>query len=170
MSNRVLVSSCLLGKPVRYDGSASTAKSAVLDRWIAEGRVVSFCPEIAGGFPVPRPAAEIIGAGGEAVLQGDATGVDVSGSDVTTYFRHGAQSALDTALAEGIRVAVLKDGSPSCGSSYIYDGNFNEATITGVGVTTALLKQHGIKVFSETQFAEADAYLDGLCGSPGAGS
>jgi uncharacterized protein YbbK (DUF523 family) len=162
MRTRVLVSSCLLGKPVRYDGSASTASSEILDRWVEEGRVVSFCPEVAGGFPVPRPPAEIIGAGGEAVLGQKATVVDEHGNDVTNCFIRGSQLALDMALAEDAKVAVLKDGSPSCGSTFIHDGGFSGGTRAGVGVTTALLEQRGIKVFSEAQFAEADAYLGTL--------
>ena len=159
MISRVLVSSCLLGQRVRYDGGAATAVSEVLDRWIEERRVVSFCPEIAGGFPVPRPPAEIVGDGGGAVLRSEATVVDESGKDVTNYFTQGAQSALDTALANNIQVAVLKDRSPSCGSMLIHTGDFSGAVRGGVGVTTALLEQNGIKVFSEEQFGLADEYL-----------
>lgn len=44
----ILVSACLLGRPVRYDGSDKLADSAILQRWLAEGRVVSVCPELAG--------------------------------------------------------------------------------------------------------------------------
>ena len=156
---RILVSSCLLGKPVRYDGSASTATSEILDRWIEDGRVVSFCPEIAGGLPVPRPPAEIIGDGGEAVLRSEARVVDESAQDITHYFIQGAQLALNTALAEGVEVAVLKDGSPSCGSTFTHDGGFSGATRAGMGVTTALLEQNGIKVFSEELLTEAEEYV-----------
>lgn len=156
---RVLVSSCLLGNPVRYDGSAATATSEILERWIEQGRVVSFCPEIAGGFPVPRPPAEIIGPGGPAVVRGQARVMDDSGKDVTNHFISGAQQALSTALAEGVSAAILKDGSPSCGSSYIYDGTFSGAAVEGIGVTTALLEQHGIRVFNESQLTDASDYL-----------
>lgn len=159
MKTRILVSSCLIGQPVRYDGSAATVKSAILDRWIREGRLVSFCPEVAGGFPVPRPPAEIAGAGGSAVLQGEARVVDESGRDVTTYFVDGAHAALRTALDQDVRLAVLKDGSPSCGSSFIHDGGFAGSLIPGMGVTTALLESHGIRVFSEQQIQKADDYL-----------
>ena len=43
----VLVSSCLLGKPVRYDGRAVPNGDAVLTRWLDQGRVVAVCPEVA---------------------------------------------------------------------------------------------------------------------------
>lgn len=160
MKTRILVSSCLIGRPVRYDGSAATVKSAILDRWIREGRLVPFCPEIAGGFPVPRPPAEISGDGGSAVLQGEARVVDESGRDVTTYFVDGAHEALRAAQDQGVRLAVLKDGSPSCGSSLIHDGRFTDTTRPGMGVTTALLESHGIRVFSEQQIQEADEFLE----------
>ena len=55
---RVLVSACLLGERVRYNGAEATSESPVLARWTAEGRVVPFCPEVAGGLGVPRPPAE----------------------------------------------------------------------------------------------------------------
>nr|WP_218948135.1 DUF523 domain-containing protein [Acinetobacter sp. YH16037] len=49
-------------------------------------------------------------------------------------------------------MVVLKENSPSCGSSMIYDGQFNGNKIYGNGVTSALLKRHNIKVISEETF------------------
>lgn len=159
MPTRVLVSACLLGQPVRYDGRAATLSDEILDRWRREDRLVSFCPEIAGGFPVPRPPAEIAGAGGAAVLGGAARVIDDGGRDVTEYFVQGARRALEACSAQGIGVAVLKEEIPSCGSSLIHDGSFSGTTVEGMGVTTALLTQHGIRVFNELQLQEADEYL-----------
>ncbi|MGE0816060.1 MAG: DUF523 domain-containing protein [Vicinamibacterales bacterium] len=157
---RVLVSACLLGHAVRYDGRDKKADDGTLARWMAEGRVVAVCPEVAGGLAVPRPPAEVeSGAGGEAVLAASARVLAVNGDDVTTAFVHGARQALDRARDEDIRVAVLKEGSPSCGSSYSYDGTFSGARVARPGVTTALLRQHGVRVFSEHEWAEADAWL-----------
>ena len=59
----------------------------------------------------------------------------------------------------GIRVAVLKDGSPSCGSSFVYDGSFSGKRVSDTGVTTAVLEQHGIRVFSEAEIDSADDWL-----------
>lgn len=59
MTRKILVSACLLGSPVRYNGAAKTLVHPALDAWRREGRVVSVCPELSGGFGVPRPAAEI---------------------------------------------------------------------------------------------------------------
>lgn len=156
----ILISACLLGQPVRYNGKDAATGNALLAQWQREGRVVGLCPEMAGGLPTPRPAAEITqGSGGAKVLMGLARVVIADGSDVTPAFVAGAQQALAVAMAKGIKVAVLKEGSPSCGSAYIYDGSFTGARTAMPGVTTALLQQHGVKVFSEHQLDEALAYL-----------
>ena len=156
---RILVSSCLLGERVRYDGGDAAAASALLDRWRREGRLVPFCPEVAGGLAVPRPPAEIEGGGGEAVLLGAARVVVESGGDVSGQFLAGAREALRQARASGVRLAILKDGSPSCGSTYIYDGRFRGRRRAGRGVTSALLEENGIRVFSERQIDQAAACL-----------
>ena len=146
---RVLVSGCLLGQPVRYDGKAKTSPSAILARWRAEGRIIPFCPELAGGLGVPRPPAEI--------RAGQVHTMD--GHNVTDAFTRGAELALAAAQAAGIKVAVLKEGSPSCGSNRIADGSFSGTHIPGAGITTTLLRAHGITVFNEDQLEAADALL-----------
>jgi uncharacterized protein YbbK (DUF523 family) len=156
---KVLVSACLLGERVRYNGAAATAHHPVLEAWLAEGRVVAFCPEVAGGLGVPRPAAEITGPGGDGVLDGTARVLTRAGADVSPAFLGGARQALATALAHGARLAVLKDGSPSCGSGFIYNGSFSGQRRGDAGVTTALLEREGIRVFSEARLEEAAEYL-----------
>ena len=158
----ILVSSCLLGEPVRYDGGASRCDGAILQRWIREGRVVPVCPELAGGLPVPRPPAEITRGGGPEVLAGIARVIERSGRDVTAPYVLGADHTLEMAAAMGIRLAVLKEGSPSCGSGLIHDGSFTGAKRPGLGVTAARLRQAGIRVFCEAQLAEADCVLGQL--------
>ena len=158
----ILVSACLLGEKVRYTGASASTDSAILMQWLNEGRVVPFCPEVAGGLGVPRPAAEISGTSGEAVLAGHASVVTIDRIDVTEHFRRGAQLALAAAQAHNARLAILKDGSPSCGSGSIYDGTFSGRRRSGHGVTTALLERHGIRVFSEMHVSEAASYLETL--------
>ncbi|MGF2491888.1 DUF523 domain-containing protein, partial [Ralstonia pseudosolanacearum] len=68
--HRVLVSACLLGQPVRYDGGTVIVEGGILARWQMEGRIVPMCPEMAGGLPVPRLPAEIRGEGGGAQDRG----------------------------------------------------------------------------------------------------
>lgn len=146
---RVLVSACLLGQPVRYDGRSKGIVSDWLTALGVEGRTLAFCPEVAGGLPTPRPPAE---RQGERVLT-------ASGLDVTTEFDRGAELALALCQAQGIRFALLKEGSPSCGSGRIYNGRFEGVSVTGEGKTTALLRRHGINVFSEDQLAELASAL-----------
>ena len=104
---RVLVSACLLGQPVRYDGGTVVTEGGILARWQMEGRIVPMCPEMAGGLPVPRLPAEIHGeGGGAAVLRGAARVVEHHGHDVTDAFLLGAQRALEAAQEAGVQVAV----------------------------------------------------------------
>ena len=149
---KILVSACLLGEKVRYDGGAATSDDPALQRWLDEGRVVSFCPEVAGGLGTPRPRAE---RRGPLVMT-------EQGVDVTAAFDRGAALALETARRLRIRIAVLKKGSPSCGSSEVHDGTFCGRRVPGAGVTTDLLRASGIRVFSDRQLADADACLSAL--------
>jgi uncharacterized protein YbbK (DUF523 family) len=161
---RILVSACLLGRPVRYDGTGKRSDHRLFERWRAEGRLVPVCPEVHGGLPVPRPPAEIRGGLGGDVLDGRARVVTRGGEDVTTYFLEGARQALAQARANGVRMAILKESSPSCGVGRIYDGTFSGAAVPGEGVTTALLERHGIAVFAEDAGDAAAAHLAELEG------
>lgn len=146
----ILISACLLGQPVRYDGRSCPFKCTLIDQWQAKGLLVPVCPEMDGGLPVPRPPAEITPGGGPGVWAGTAR-VKTRETDVTDFFIKGAQAALDKAIAWGIKTALLKQKSPSCASCRIYDGSFRRSLVDGMGVTTALLRQHGIMVFGEDQ-------------------
>jgi uncharacterized protein YbbK (DUF523 family) len=121
-----------------------------LNLWQAKGLLVPVCPEMDGGLPVPRPPAEISPGGGPGVWAGTAR-VMTRQADVTQFFIKGAQAALEKAVACGIKTALLKQKSPSCGSCRIYDGSFSGSLVDGMGVTTALLRQNGIMVFGEDQ-------------------
>ncbi|KAB2346343.1 DUF523 domain-containing protein [Actinomadura rudentiformis] len=159
---KILVSACLLGRPVRYDGAAKRVDDELVDRWRAEGRLVSFCPEVSGGLPVPRPPAEIVGGDGAAVLDGTAAVRTDRGDDVTEAFVRGARLALEAARDAGARIALLKEGSPSCGSLRVYNGHFTGTSVPGHGVTTALLERAGVRVFNEDQIVAAAACLKQL--------
>ncbi len=150
---RVLVSACLVGERVRYDGKDKGSQHPVLQRWLSEGRVVKVCPEVAGGLAVPRPPAE---------QQPDGRVLTNAGVDVTEAFTRGAAEALRLVKEHGLTIAVLKEGSPSCGSGFIYDGSFSKRRLPGeVGETTRLLRANGVKVFSELQWADAAQALGG---------
>lgn len=159
MHPKVLVSACLLGEPVRYDGTGNEVDSEVLAEWRRRGRIVAFCPEVAGELGTPRPPAEIVGGTGGDVLEGEARVETEQGEDVTDAFIAGARAALRTARSSDVAAAILKSRSPSCGSRSIYDGSFSGARRSGRGVTAALLERHGIRVFGEDEIDDAARYL-----------
>lgn len=139
-----------MGDPVRYNGSDKLLQNKLMQSWRSEGRLVPVCPELLSGFAVPRPCAEISkGHSGEEVVDGFGRVMEETGKDVTGLFLAGANAALQIALQNDCHYALLTDGSPSCGSSYIYDGSFGGKKLQGVGVVTALLERNGIRVFCE---------------------
>lgn len=160
---KILVSACLMGHAVRYDGKAKSLLHPALERWRQEARLVTICPEMSAGMPVPRPPAEIeAGMHGEDVLVGRARVLEVTGADVTRDFVAAAENALALARQEECRYALLIDGSPSCGSGFIYDGSFQGHRHAGNGVTAALLRQAGIAVFSDRDIDRLVERVDGL--------
>lgn len=159
-STPILVSACLLGHPTRYDGHHAHCMHPVLQQWIQEARVLSLCPEQVAGLPTPRPAMEIEPShDGIDVWAGRAVVRDQEENCHTAFFISGAQAALDIVRETGIRIAVLKEGSPSCGSSFIADGQFVGRRVMGQGVTAAALRSVGVQVFSEHQLDQAAAWL-----------
>ena len=160
---KILVSRCLLGHRVRYGGGAH-GPFGLLERWQWEGRVVALCPEVAGGLSTPRPPAEIPGGQGGQVLDGERPVLTVDGEDVSAAFLDGARQALELVRAQGIRIAVLKARSPSCGNRENYDGSFSGVKVSGEGVTAALLRREGVQVFSEEELDAAAAALAALEG------
>ncbi|HHT26682.1 MAG TPA: DUF523 domain-containing protein [Firmicutes bacterium] len=137
---KVLVSACLVGCRCRYDGEHAHAQLP------QNVELVPVCPEVAGGLPIPRDPAEIIGGTGNDVLAGRARVCTRAGRDVTAQFKRGAEHALRICREEGIIRAILKRRSPSCGATQVYDGTFSGRLIAGAGVTAALLLQHGIPI------------------------
>jgi uncharacterized protein YbbK (DUF523 family) len=113
----------------------------LLDKYL----MVPVCPEQLGGLPTPRVPAEI---------QNDGKVLKESGEDVTEIFLKGAKEVLQLAKLYKIKFAVLKEGSPSCGSHFVYDGTFNATKIKGEGIAAGLLRKNGIKVFSEDEIEE----------------
>jgi uncharacterized protein YbbK (DUF523 family) len=142
----MVCSACLLGIECNYRGG-SNLNSRVL-KLLDKNILIPVCPEQLGGLPTPRENAEIVGDG-YMVLDGRGKVVTCSGKDVTQYFVKGAMETLRIVKLYGIGSAILKQCSPSCGSGKIYDGTFSERLVSGDGVTTALLKRNGVKVFSE---------------------
>ena len=156
---KILVSACLLGEKVRYDGEIFPDCPSILKEWEREGLVIPVCPEVAGGLSIPRPPAEIPGGGGKDVVAGTAKVIDINGKDVTQAFLRGAREALRLAEENGVEYAILKARSPSCGSKMTYDGSFSGRLIEGQGLTAALIERMGIQVYNEDEIDQVASLI-----------
>lgn len=136
---KILISACLVGDNVKYDGKNNLSDK--IERLLEKYELVPFCPEVEGGLPIPRKPSERVR---DRVKMED-------GRDVTRQFENGAEKALNICMYLGIKIAILKENSPSCGSHTIYDGSFSHKLIKGEGVTTELLKKKGITVLNEDE-------------------
>ena len=139
MKEKLLISACLCGKNTKYSGGNNLISRL---REIEEKfELYLVCPEVDGGLSTPRNPSE---QRGELVVSN-------VGVDVTEEFNLGAKIALEVALKNNIKYALLKESSPSCGSNLIYDGTFTGTKINGQGVAAKLLVQNGIEVYSENE-------------------
>ncbi|MGI6732190.1 MAG: DUF523 domain-containing protein [Anaerovoracaceae bacterium] len=146
---KILVSSCLLGDPVRYDGQAKPCLDKRFLQWKEESRMIPICPEVFGGLPTPRAPSqrlgdEIIGSTGE---------------NVTREFTLGALEAVRLAEENEVAFAIMKSKSPSCGSKMIYDGSFTGRLIQGEGLAVEYLRKAGYIVFDENELDQAELLL-----------
>ena len=135
----ILVSSCLLGCNCRYkgDGCRNERVLKLKDKHI----LIPVCPEQMGGLETPRNPSERVN---DKVLSN-------AGRDVTEQFRRGAETALFLAQLNHVDFAVFKANSPSCGKGIIYDGTFTGGKKEGNGMTTDLLLENGIPVYTEDE-------------------
>ncbi len=136
----LLISACLLGVSCRYDGLSKPLPSEILETLKKRYILIPICPEIFGGLATPRIPAEI--GNDRRVLRKD-------GKDITAEYQKGAMEALRLAKFYGCQKALLKARSPSCGNGEIYDGTFTGTRINGDGITAALFKANGIRIFTE---------------------
>lgn len=150
MKRKILISACLIGENVKYDGGNNALHVKILEQWREEGLLVSLCPEVLGGLSVPRSPCEVI--------EGTQTVICKSGEDVSVEFAKGAKESLSIAQEEGVCMAILKARSPSCGKDIIYDGTFTSMRVNDSGITCKLLQERGIVVFSEEELENAQAF------------
>ena len=160
---KVLISSCLLGEDVRYDGNNSSiamgssftfSQKEIFMDILCDNEIYSFCPEVSGGLGTPRLPAEIVSTTKPFKVETN------NEDDVTIPFLIGAKNALDICKDDDIKVALLKSKSPSCGNIEIYDGTFSNTLVEGQGLTARLLDENGIKVFNETQLEDLKKFIE----------
>ena len=133
---KILVSACLLGVNCKYNGGNNSSDK--VDEFLKEYEIIPICPEIMGGLPTPRVAAE---QKGEKVITQD-------GEDVTKQYRKGAEECLFLAQKYNVKKALLKLRSPSCGYGQVYDGTFSHTLVNENGVTAELLLKNGIEIIT----------------------
>lgn len=131
---KIAVSACLLGENCKYNGGNNYSKKLV--EFLKDKEVITLCPEVLGGLPIPRKPAEIVD--GEVKLE--------NGKSVDYEFKKGAQIALDKVIDNQVDLVILQSRSPSCGVNNIYDGSFSGKLIDGKGVFAKLLVDNGIDV------------------------
>ena len=151
--DKILVSACLLGAKVRYDGRDNLLEHSALKRWKKQGRLVMVCPESLGGLPTPRAPAEIQSRFPIFVTT-------QTGEDVTSEFLSGAEEVLKIAKQNHVCCALMKSRSPSCGNMNTYDGSFSGTLSDAPGVAAAELIRHGIPVFNEHQIDELIRFVE----------
>lgn len=151
---KLLISACLLGEKVRYDGGSHEHKlhdfQTQIQAWQQQQRIIPVCPETLGGLPTPRTPAE---------QQADGRIITRDGEDVSADFERGAYKTLQLAQQHQAQAALLTARSPSCGSHGIYDGSFSGKLIDGMGVTARLLTEHGIRCFRPDEFDQLLSYV-----------
>ena len=131
---KIMVSACLLGQECKYDGGDNLNERVLA--FTERHEVISVCPEVAGGLPVPRPSCEIC----------NGTVCNINGENKDREFREGAEKCLKLAKEKEIDMAILQSRSPSCGVGRIYDGTFSGKLINGSGVFASLLLENGFRV------------------------
>lgn len=142
----ILVSACLIGENCKYDGGNNYC-AAVVD-FLADKPYISICPEVCGGLATPRTPVEII----------NGVVIDKHGKDKSAAFASGAEEAALICNSLNIKLAILKEFSPSCGVSYVYDGSFSGRKISGSGITATLLRKNGVTVWSEKDVVRNSKY------------
>ncbi|NLX69773.1 MAG: DUF523 domain-containing protein [Clostridiales bacterium] len=152
----ILVSACLAGINCKYNGGNNVVPEIV--ELVKQGKAIPVCPEQLGGLPTPRTPAEIKGGTAQDVLNGRAAVIMRNGKDVTSNFVKGAVETLRFCRDVGIKQAILKSRSPSCGKGYVYDGSFSGRLTEGNGVTAHMLMENGIYVITENEIAKLRRY------------
>lgn len=145
--DKILVSACLLGEKCTYKGGSNTQD--YLEELNQFYDLVPFCCELEGGLSIPRLPSEIRG---NSVKNSE-------GKDVTSAFRLGVYKASSIVSYLGIRLAILKENSPSCGSHFVYDGTFSGRLVKGQGLLARELTRLGVTVMNEE---EGRAFLEKL--------
>lgn len=138
----ILVSACLLGDNVKYNGKNNLIPN--LDDKLKDFNIIKVCPEILANLGCPRDPIEI--KSNKVITSNNI--------DVTPNINLAISKILNLVKINNIKYAVLKESSPTCGVNTIYDGNFSHTKIKGSGMLTRTLIKNNVLVFNEFQIDE----------------
>lgn len=150
----ILVSSCLLGNEVRYDGghSRDPIVAGVLSRLFT---CQAICPESDSGLAIPRPPMR---------LEGDPRAPEVlvtnTGEDKTEKLYSWSEKKLDELSNLPLCGLVLKSRSPSCGILVkVFDraGRVRKKKGAGIFAGLALERFPGLPIVSEAELSDPEA-------------
>ena len=149
-SQKIIISACLLGDDVKYDGTNNSIHNdPLIQKLIELDMLIKICPEVEGGLPIPRPKSEIIGNKVQNIQK----------IDVTQQFLLGAKKICEIAQKNSVKIAILKSKSPSCGKDFVYDGGFSKVLVNGDGMSVRALKKMGVKIFDENELKKVEKIL-----------
>ena len=134
---KVLVSACLLGRNCKYNGGNNYDPK--VEALLKDHVAVEICPELMAGLGVPRTPIEIVNSEVK----------DRNGNSVDAALRSSVDMILTPVRREGIRYAILKSRSPTCGVHQVYDGSFCGKLVDGSGVLAQALLENGCRVLDE---------------------
>ncbi|MCX7716269.1 MAG: DUF523 domain-containing protein [Endomicrobia bacterium] len=142
----ILVSACLLGINCKYNGT-NNYNIKVVQLLLNKKIIFPVCPEIYV-FGKKRKKIWYLNGEGSDLISGNKCVkiVNSAGEDVTHKLLKYCLRLGKLAKKFGVKYAILKEKSPSCGVNYVYVKN---NLVKGCGVLTAVLKKYGIKVISE---------------------
>ena len=102
--------------------------------------------ELLGGLLIPREPCEIVGGKAIDVIRGNAKILGISGRDYTKEYIRGVNEVIDITKKNNVKMAVLKQKSPSCGYGKVYNGEFSSKIIEGNGILAEELLKIGIEI------------------------
>lgn len=107
---------------------------------------IKVCPELLGGLLIPREPCEIVGGTASDVIRGNAKILGLSGKNYTKQYMRGVKEVIHITKKNNVKMAVLKQKSPSCGYGKVYNGEFSGKIIEGNGILAEELLKMGIEI------------------------
>ncbi len=152
---KVVVSACLAGEAVRYDGT-DKAHQFVRNLLPVECEVITICPELAAGLGVPRPPVQLVWT-----AQGlTARGVEHPAWDVGPMIETYAERMIPQLL--GISGYIFKARSPSCSVRGIPVQGSDQLS-PGLFAARLLQAMPGLPVVEESELNSDEAQWEFMC-------